>query len=53
MTQLMALKFYKSLFTLLDKDSDLLEFMVVEDPIKACAPILTDLKLRLANPNML
>jgi len=40
MTRLMALKFYKSLFTLLDKDVDLLEFMVIEDPVKACSEIL-------------
>lgn len=53
MTQMMALKFYKSLFSVLDKDSDLLEFMVVEDPIKACTAILAALKLRLKNPNML
>jgi hypothetical protein len=49
----MALKFYKSLFTLLDKDVDLLEYMVIEDPIKACRPILQDLKDRLKAPNML
>jgi hypothetical protein len=36
----MALKFYKSLFTLLEKDVDLLEHMVVEDPIKASSQIL-------------
>lgn len=49
----MALKFYKSLFSLLNKDVDLLEYMVVEDPIKACENILEDLKQRTKNPNML
>jgi len=53
MTRLMALKFYKSLFTLLDKDVDLLEYMVIEDPVKACSEILDQLKNRLKNPNML
>ena len=53
MTRLFALKFYKSLFTLLDKDNDLLECMVAEDPIKACSSILRQLKARIRNPNML
>ena len=53
MTRLFALKFYKSLFTLLDKDNDLLECMVAADPIKACTSILKQLKARIRNPNML
>lgn len=53
MTRLMALKFYKSLFTLLEKDADLLEYMVIEDPINASSEILAQLKTRLKNPNML
>jgi len=53
MTRMMALKFYKSLFTLIEKDVDLLEFMVGEDPIKACSGILFELNQRTRSPNML
>ncbi len=47
LTQLMALKFYKSLYTLLERDQELMHELIIVDPIKACFNILEDLKLRL------
>lgn len=52
-TRLFALKFYKCLYTLLEKDQDLLQSLTEEDPIESCHQIIEDLKKRLRNPNML
>jgi hypothetical protein len=50
---MMALKFYKSLFTLIDKDIDLFEYLIIDDPVKSCANILKDLTKQTNHPNML
>jgi hypothetical protein len=36
MTQMMALKFYKSLFSIAEKDKDMIGDMIEVDPIFAC-----------------
>ena len=46
-TQLMALKFYKALFSLLDKDQELMQELIIVDPVKSCGNILQSLKNRL------
>ena len=49
----MALKFYKALFSLLDKDQELMQELIIVDPVKSCGNILQSLKNRLQQPNML
>jgi hypothetical protein len=53
MTQMMALKFYKSLFSIAEKDKEIIGDMIEVDPILACQRILDQLVKRLKNPNML
>ena len=43
----MALKFYKALFSLLDKDQELMQELIIVDPVKSCGNILQSLKNRL------
>ena len=50
---MMALKFYKSLFSLLDKDQELMQELIIVDPVKSCANILEGLRDRFNQPNML